>query len=505
MIPEGALQVARAAAVLQLSEHCERVNKIGNRAGNDGSTPLPWINSPTRAKLAPARGQYARGAVVANFGVTVACCLIALAIAYPLGRRFHEPTRLQRKVGRPLPSVMWIGLSEIACPGVLLLVAAVLLNGSISSGMMIAVHGPAETRGLDIFLATAVMVFYVAICVAIFAFAIKSPSFDPSKGLMYAPWPQLTAAREAWDDLESYGTRPRPSVTRNVIERFVEPAAEWRCETTADFVDRSAIGVAFLRFKHPLRWWLAVDMVITLLVVMVRGVSPETRTTCERALYLVVGLNGLAFLLSLLRPFLHPFKNMFLILVTGLNFTASLLAAASQTAAVGGVITALNIVLGLWLLAAVLSRVRKMRKSWLDRQDKERVRKRDETNFVEASSSSNGGAPADIILSPTGRPRARSAFGINASIVESAADDGAAGLGNPLLSGSSGGDRARPSATSGFLDFDEDEEELALLGPSPHASRKWSALTGPEAAPVAAAAAVSDDFADSEDDETALL
>ena len=253
LVPEGVLHLSRLTALQQLAAHCDGVRRNDPRVV-DYKRPLPFVNSPTRARFGPEAAQYYRGAAVANPCVLALLTCVALVGATVQGLRWKRPpgaTRPER--GRALPGKLWLGMGKIKCPDLLIMAAAVLLNGTVSAGVVAARHGPDDTKAGDTALAVFVTLLYVAIALGMVWYSFRAAAFDESQGLMYAPWPQLTARREEYDDDVSYAARPRPKNTRNALEHFWLPSAEWRCETDADYADRNALGMALLKFRQPKR------------------------------------------------------------------------------------------------------------------------------------------------------------------------------------------------------------------------------------------------------------
>ena len=236
--------------------------------------------------------------------------------------------------------------------------------------MIAAVHGPPESRALDVSIAV------VAVGSSLRDWS--SPAFDQSQGIMFSPWPQVTAERMEWDDEQSYAARPRPATTRSFLQRLWEPSARWGCETAADYTDRDALGVGYLRFRYPVRWWLAADMLCALIIVMLRGLAPLTNGGCTTVMWVAVAVSVIALLLAGARPFLHEHKNIALILVSLLTLTASILGAVGQVRPALVVLTVVEAIVMIAIVLAVVQRCQRIHRQMKMRDEKKAAVQREQ-------------------------------------------------------------------------------------------------------------------------------
>jgi len=197
--------------------------------------------------------------------------------------------------------------------------------------------------------------------------AKKHPTFDPSVGLEYAPWPQLQGARELWDDDASFGARPRPSVNdRGCLGKVWLPIAEWRCHNIADGADRDAFGMAYLKYRQEARAFLAGELALSIAMTIVQGLAPATREGCQAALWVLFAFNATFLIVCLaMRPFLAPHRNVSLIVVALLTAVGSLLAALSGPGApvnpgTFAVLTAAQLVLMVATFLATLQKLQRV-------------------------------------------------------------------------------------------------------------------------------------------------
>lgn len=367
--PQSVLGGRRATVLALLGQCSSSELPTADTVLSDDDTV--FLDDPLKLRLGRQRGAAARGTVVGNLVLLLACIAVGFAMTMAV-YRCASSARRRRCSSVPKPSTAQMIITNAAklrLPGMFFIVVSLFLQPLVSASVLLVGYGDG---GVDSAIGG------LGLCVVGTLVAAMGRVLDPRRGSFRA-----VAERGRDDDDDDLGVIRRRAALRakwgasvlraEALWRWLHAASfRWRSrDEVADrlFVDR--YGFLFESCSDGRQWWLTWEVLATVIVGVLGGLVPGSEEACRGIAWFALALSVLALVACIVvRPMNSPMETAVVVLLWGAQAAMAVCGVAGGAEEVaedlGIVASVLSALLAALMVLAVLgARVERIRREGL--------------------------------------------------------------------------------------------------------------------------------------------